>query len=79
MKNGSYKSICVFAIGVVLKETFDLGILCKFYMIGCLDFALHIVYTIVHPLLGLIKSLGSHGSLSLHFVMKVMMVSHFYE
>jgi len=49
--------MCV-ATGVVVKETFDLGILCKFCMMGCLDFALGIVYIIVHPLLGAHEIIG---------------------
>jgi hypothetical protein len=49
--------MCV-AIGVVVKKTFDLGILCKFCMMGCLDFALGIVYIIVHPLLGAHEIIG---------------------
>jgi hypothetical protein len=49
--------MCV-AIGVVVKETFELGILCKFCMMGWLDFALSIVYTKVHPLLGTHEIIG---------------------
>jgi hypothetical protein len=49
--------MCV-AIGDVVKETFDLGILCKFCMMGCLDFVLSIVYIIVHPFLEVHEIIG---------------------
>ncbi len=41
-----------------------------------------LLYAYLHPLLGLMNSVGSHGSLSLPFVMKVMVchfVSDFHE
>jgi hypothetical protein len=49
--------MCV-ATSVIIKETFDLGILWKFCMMGCSNFALGIVYIIVHPLLGTDEIIG---------------------